>query len=44
MQIGRVQGALTYLGTQRGRDALISYVAERDRALNAEVRYDHDGG
>ena len=41
--IGRVQGALTYLGTQRGRDALAAYVATRDAALNAEVRYDHDG-
>lgn len=41
--IGRVQGALTYLGTQRGRDALAAYVAQRDAALNAEVRYDHDG-
>ena len=41
--IGRVQGALTYLGTQRGCDALAAYVAQRDAALNAEVRYDHDG-
>ena len=41
--IGRVQGALTYLGTQRGRDALAAYVAQQDAALNAEVRYDHDG-
>ena len=41
--IGRVQGALTYLGTQRGRDALAAYVTTRDAALDAEVRYDHDG-
>lgn len=37
MQIGRVQGALTYLGTQRGRDALNDYVAQREAAPNAQV-------
>lgn len=41
--LGRVQGALTYLGTQRGRAALAAYVAQRDAALDAPVEHDHDG-
>jgi hypothetical protein len=37
--LGRVQGALSYLSTERGRTALADYVTRRDAALAAPVEY-----
>ena len=38
--LGRLRGAVSYLTTSRGRDALAKWRAERDAALDAVVEYE----
>ena len=38
--LGRLRGAVSYLTTSRGREALAKWRAERDAALDAVVEYE----